>query len=345
MSEWNYENTFEEELTFFSFNPQINKKYKFQVEEFLKKENLRFVKSINFTVCVFNNKELIATGSLDGYILKCFAIRNDYRKKGISEKILRILTEKAFENGETHLFIYTKPKNSKLFESLGYHQLINIPNLVSLLENKSTGIRTYIRNLQKESYLQGEKIASIVMNCNPFTKGHKYLIEKASKENDIVHLFILTEDKSEFSTEDRINMVKLGTKHLKNVLIHEAGKYIISSATFPSYFIKEQKNTTKAHAYLDLTLFCEYISKALNIKYRYVGEEPFSNLTNEYNQYMKEILPKYNIQVIEVKRLKEDGQAISASNVRSLLKEGSLEKVGSLVPKTTFDYLLNISKK
>ncbi|MFH5938648.1 [citrate (pro-3S)-lyase] ligase, partial [Clostridium perfringens] len=92
MSEWNYENTFEEELTFFSFNPQINKKYKVQVEEFLKKENLRFVKSINFTVCVFNNKELIATGSLDEYILKCFAVRSDYRKKGISEKILRILT-------------------------------------------------------------------------------------------------------------------------------------------------------------------------------------------------------------------------------------------------------------
>ncbi len=345
MSAWNYNDDFEEELTYVKFNPQINKKKSLEVEEFLNKENLKFLKSIDFTICVYNNKDLIATGSLDGYTLKCFAIRSDYRKKGISSKIVQLLTEKAFERGESHLFIYTKPENVELFKSLGYHELINIPNLVSLLENKRNGISTYINNLKKESYLQGDKVAALVMNCNPFTKGHRYLIEKASKENDVVHLFILTEDKSEFSSEDRLNMVKLGTYDLKNVIVHKSGRYIISEATFPSYFIKEQKNITKAHAYLDLTLFSKYIGEALNIKARYVGEEPFSSLTNDYNHYMKEILPKYNIQVFEISRLKENGQFISASNVRKLLKESNLDEVKNLVPKTTFEYLLNICEK
>ena len=341
MSDWNCEDDFIDSITFVLFNPQVDEKNRIKVKEFLLRENLRFVDTIKFTLAVFKNKELIATGSLDDDVLKCFAIREDFRKKGLTNKILNILTEEAFKNNKTHLFIYTKPENCELFESLGYHKIIKIPELVVLMENKSNGLKKYLDRLKKHK-VDGNKISSIVMNCNPFTNGHLYLVEKAARENDIVHLFVLTEDKSEFSAEDRMKMVKLGTKHLENVIIHPAGKYIISSATFPSYFIKDEKNIVKAHAYLDLTLFSKYIAKALDINSRYVGEEPYSNLTREYNYYMKEILPEFGISVIEVPRKEFNKNAISASKVRNLLSEGKIQEVKELVPKTTFDYLMNL---
>lgn len=344
MGVWMYEGELKIDLTFISFDPQRDVRNKKKVEKFLDEEGLSYLDDIEFTIAVFNHNEVIATGSLDDNVLKCFAVREDFKNRGLTNEIVKLLTEKEFENNKTHLFIYTKPENCELFESLGYHTIVKIEGLVALLENKANGLKKYLQKLS-EARVEGDNISSIVMNCNPFTKGHLFLIEKAAKENDIVHLFILTEDKSEFSTYDRLAMVKVGVAHLDNVIIHEAGKYIISNATFPSYFIKGQEKSVKAHAYLDLNLFSKYIAKTLNITCRYVGEEPLSNVTNDYNAYMKDILPDYGIDVIEVPRLEHNGQAISASRVREFLLENKLDMIKELVPKTTFDYLLNLNKQ
>lgn len=341
MSDWNCENNFMDNLKFILFNPKLDENKAKIAEEFLESEQLRFVDTVELTLIVLKNKEIIASGSLDGDVLKCFAIRKDFRKKGLTNKLLMILTEEAYKNNNTHLFIYTKPENCELFESLGYHKIIAVSELVVLMENKSNGFKKYLDELKKYKS-SNKKVTSIVMNCNPFTNGHLFLVEKAAKENDVVHIFVLTEDRSEFSSSDRINMVKAGTRHIENVIIHPAGKYIISSATFPSYFIKDKGNIVKAHAFLDLTLFSKYIAKAIGIKSRYIGEEPYSNLTKEYNYYMKEILPEYGVEVIEVKRKEFNGEAISASKVRELLKERNFDEVYNLVPKTTFDYLMKI---
>ena len=77
------------------------------------------------------------------------------------------------------------------------------------------------------------------MNCNPFTKGHLYLIEKASAESDHLFILIVEEDKSVFPFEKRMELVKRGTEHLDNIDVIPGGSYTISSATFPSYFAKE----------------------------------------------------------------------------------------------------------
>ncbi len=78
------------------------------------------------------------------------------------------------------------------------------------------------------------------MNANPFTLGHQFLVEKAAKECDWLHLFVVQEEGSEFSFFDRFEMIKAGTRHIDNITIHPGSKYIISRATFPTYFIKDQ---------------------------------------------------------------------------------------------------------
>ena len=63
------------------------------------------------------------------------------------------------------------------------------------------------------------------MNCNPFTLGHRYLIEQASEKVDHLYVFVVEEDKSFFPFSDRIGLVKKGTADLKNITVKPSGKY------------------------------------------------------------------------------------------------------------------------
>lgn len=183
------------------------------------------------------------------------------------------------------------------------------------------------------------KIGSIVMNCNPFTNGHRYLIETASKMVDYLYIFVVEEDKSIFPFKDRIELVKKGTKDLENVIVLPSGKFIISSITFPGYFMKEQNKEMEIDASGDIELFGKFICPALNIKMRFAGEEPIDKVTRQYNRTMEEFLPLYGVEFIEIKRKTSDKEVISASRVRKCMDEGDLMQIKKLVPKTTYEYL------
>ncbi|WP_100487805.1 [citrate (pro-3S)-lyase] ligase [Sporolactobacillus pectinivorans] len=325
-----------------TFDPTENTLRKHEVIDFLKQQNLDFASGMHFTVAIYREEELIATGSLDRNVLKCFAVSPKYRHRGLTNELVTILTKEAAQTNQSHLFIYTKPKNRHLFESLGYHAVEEADDVI-LLENKTNGIANFANQLSR-NYISGKSIAGMVMNCNPFTKGHQYLIQKAASENDVVHLFIVQENRSLFQTEERIEMVRRGIASLDNVHLHCSGDYIISNATFPSYFIKDKETVIKAHAQLDLKIFAKQIAPALKITKRYVGEEPFSRKTAIYNQFMHQILPGFGMEVKEIPRKAENGTAISASHVRELLMNNEMEAVRSLVPTTTFDYLCQWKK-
>ena len=188
---------------------------------------------------------------------------------------------------------------------------------------------------------------SIVMNCNPFTLGHRYLIEYAASRVDYLYIFVVEENKSFFPFEDRFKLVQQGTADLPNVVVLPSGNFIISAVTFPGYFYKDDLKETKIDCSNDLNVFAQYIAPALNIKVRFAGEEPLDPVTKQYNEGMYEILPQYGMQFCEIPR-KQDEEGvgvISASRVRKLLKEGDFDGLKKLVPQTTFDYLVKRYKK
>lgn len=185
-----------------------------------------------------------------------------------------------------------------------------------------------------------KKIGSIVMNCNPFTLGHRCLIETAAKQMDVLYIFVVEENKSYFDFKDRYRLVQLGTKDLDNVVVIPSGKFIISALTFPGYFYKDHDNNAIVDTSKDLDLFGKYIAKALNIRYRFAGEEPLDKVTRQYNYAMAERLPLYGIEFIEIPRKEEDSQVISASRVRKCLETKDFETIKKLVPSTTYDYLV-----
>ena len=185
---------------------------------------------------------------------------------------------------------------------------------------------------------------AIVMNCNPFTLGHKYLIEQAVKQVDYLYIFVVEEDKSDFSFNDRLFLVEEDTKSLSNVSVLRSGKYIISAVTFPEYFIKDSLKEIPIDPSMDIEIFAKQIAPVLHISKRFVGHEPFDPVTRQYNQMMKSILPKHGIQLIEFERVNDsvNGNAlISASKVRALMKENRWEDIKTLVPETTYVYLKN----
>jgi len=202
-------------------------------------------------------------------------------------------------------------------------------------------ISIYLNDLKK--YKQNLKnCGAIVMNCNPFTLGHRYLIEYATSKVEHLYIFVVEEDKSEFPFKDRYKLVKQNTSDLKNVTVLPSSKFIISSQTFDAYFGKNvisEQQAVEQDVSFDLLIFAAAIAPTLNIKTRFVGQEPFDPLTRHYNEEMKKLLPEYGCDVVEMPRLEKDGEAVSASRVRNFLKEGNFDEIRKIVPKMTFRYL------
>lgn len=187
-------------------------------------------------------------------------------------------------------------------------------------------------------------VGSIVMNCNPFTFGHRYLIEEALKQVEFLMIFVVQEDSSLFSFQERLAMVYAGTAGLKNVMVVPCGHFILSRMTFPEYFIKETDEEILENTENDVRLFAEQIAPPLGITHRFVGEEPEDEVTSIYNQAMKRVLPAHGIQLVEIPR-KQDGQgAISATRVRRCLKENDFEGLDTLVPTSTKNILFYTNK-
>lgn len=217
------------------------------------------------------------------------------------------------------------------------------------LESENEGEDIVQYGEEMEEYLEflrkhrknGEKIGSIVMNCNPFTKGHQYLIEKAASSVDYLYIFVVEEDKSFFPFADRMELVKKGTAHLDNVIVIPSGKFIISAVTFPGYFYKDDNQNVQIDTSMDIKIFGQYIAPELGISIRFAGNEPTDLVTRQYNETMQEQLPRYGIRFEVVQRKEENKRAISASLVRKYLNEKRFDKIKPLVPETTYNYLIN----
>lgn len=207
-----------------------------------------------------------------------------------------------------------------------------------------------IRCLKTQIPMSAKKIGSVVMNCNPFTQGHRYLIEIALKEVDYLVVFVVEENKSYFSFSERMKMVKNGLDDLEKsgkVGIVRSGKAILSNITFAEYFNKNLESVQKKRisAVYDVVIFARYIAPELNILYRFVGEEPFDKITKQYNRDMKKVLIPFGICVREIPRRKsEDGNIISASRVRKLLEEGNIKELNKMLEPVTIKYLQNFFK-
>ncbi|MEX4190867.1 [citrate (pro-3S)-lyase] ligase [Haemophilus influenzae] len=314
------------------------------IQTFLHQNALKLDEQIEYFVVGYNdNEQIVVCGGLAGNIIKCVAIDESLRGSGVALQLITELVDLAYTLKRPHLFIYTKPEYATLFKSCGFYIISDANPYVVLLENSATRLQKQC-SLWEKMRVDGNRIGSIVMNANPFTLGHRYLIEQALQQCDHLHLFIVGEDASQFSYTERFEMIQQGIFDLSNITLHSGSDYIISRATFPNYFLKDQLITDESYFEIDLKLFRLHIAQALGITHRFVGTELNCPITAEYNRQMHYWLmdaemnaPKIN--VIEIPRKTANNHIISASTVRKHLAEKNWAQLAEFVPMTTLNYL------
>lgn len=343
-----------------------------RIEAFLKRNGLRFDDMHYYAAITDDDGEMIAGGGLKGNVIKCVAVDDAHKGEAIANTLISHLIAHANEEGHSNVMLFTKPKNRQLFESLSFRLLAEAPEAV-LMETGIGGINNMVEQLKKikeegevckennQECKKEEKTnlnittpqhlnpstpqpltttthlrGVVVMNCNPFTLGHRYLIEQAAKQVERLFVMVVREDCSLFAYAERKAMVEQGVAHLKNVTVIDGSEYAISQATFPTYFLKRLDDAADTQMLLDLDLFRRHIAPALGTTVRFVGTEPTDRLTRRYNQLMHEVLAD----VREIVRLEKEGNAVSASRVRKAMEHGDMSTIRQLVPPTTLPYII-----
>ncbi|WP_302398419.1 GNAT family N-acetyltransferase [Leyella stercorea] len=343
-----------------------------RIEAFLKRNGLRFDDMHYYAAITDDDGEMIAGGGLKGNVIKCVAVDDAHKGEAIANTLISHLIAHANEEGHSNVMLFTKPKNRQLFESLSFRLLAEAPEAV-LMETGIGGINNMVEQLKKikeegevckennQECKKEEKTnlnittpqhlnpstpqplttttplrGVVVMNCNPFTLGHRYLIEQAAKQVERLFVMVVREDCSLFAYAERKAMVEQGVAHLENVTVIDGSEYAISQATFPTYFLKRLDDAADTQMLLDLDLFRRHIAPALGATVRFVGTEPTDQLTRRYNELMHEVLTD----VREICRLEKEGNAVSASRVRKAMEQGDMSTIRQLVPPTTLPYII-----
>lgn len=307
-----------------------------EVDALLSRVGIRRDNNLDYTCAMYDDEyHAIATGSCFGNTLRCFGVSGQHQGEGLLNEIVTHLLEIQAERGNLHLFLYTKPDSARFFGDLGFHEIARVENTLVFMENRRDGFSGYLRELEKTK--RPGKSAAIVMNANPFTLGHQYLTETASAACDMLHVFMVSEDASLVPYAVRKRLIQAGTARLRNVILHDSGPYIISNATFPSYFLRDETAVIESQARLDLQVFIK-IAAALGVTARYVGEEPTSEVTGLYNKIMQAELPKAGLDCVVIPRKQSGGAAISASAVRQAIQRGDFDALKALLPESGYAY-------
>jgi [citrate (pro-3S)-lyase] ligase len=316
--------------------------------DFLKSQHLDYDDHITFSVTLTDTDDtIIATGSLDNNIIKCLAVSDQHRDEGLAANIVSQLISKAAQNGIRKLFVYTKPLHEKMFNGLGFYTIEKTQNVL-LMENVKNGFNDYLDTIKTDTNhfiaknnIQANTIGCIIANCNPFTNGHLYLIGEASKQCDVLHIFILSGSNEFFNEAERVFLVKEGLKDFKNIIVHYAKEYILSPLTFPTYFIKDKKQTSIINCNLDIAIFLKKIVPLLHITHRFVGTESNDLVTNAYNNELIKALTNSTVALIILERKKVGSSIISASTVRKYIENNDFQKIKDFVPSSTYDFILS----
>lgn len=336
-----------------------------RVEAFLAANGLRLAPLDRYVVVTRDEDgdEILAGGGLDGNVIKCVAVSESARSEGLMNILVSRLIVIAREEGRESVKAFTKPENEGIFKSLGFGLLASAPKAI-LMENGRGGLPEYKKYL--ESLARPGRNGAIVMNANPFTKGHRYLVEQAASQVDNLYVIVVKEDRSRFPYVERKAMIEAGCAGLDNVVVCEGSDYAISAATFPTYFLKKLDDATDTQIALDLDLFVNHIARPLGVTVRFAGSEPEDALTRRYNELMAEILPGTSVAVVrqdhqpdselvegsavrqarrpidfvEIPRLEQKGKPLSATSLRRALDKGGFKEAMEYIPKSTVPYLV-----
>lgn len=313
-----------------------------ELQGFLADMGLAYDPGIAYSVVIRDGMDRIAAAaSLDRNIIKCAAVRPDLRGSGLMATVITHLRQEAVRRGERSLFLYTRTSNKRQFTELGFFEVAAADGVL-LMEDRRGGFSTWAEGI-RDSQAHGT-IGCLAVNCNPMTLGHRYLIERAAGMCDTLYLLVVSEDRAAVPAAHRRHIVEQATEDLDNVIMAETGRYLISCASFPDYFLKERTEAAEVWCDLDIAVFGR-LAGVLGISRRFVGTEPLCPVTAAYNRAMAAALPQAGVELTELARLERNGVPISATAVRKLIVDGCWQEIRPLVPEATYAYFSEIKNR
>ena len=311
-----------------------------RIDAFLADRQLRYDHMDYYAVVTDgdDDERILAGGGLSGNVIKCVAVAEAAGGEHLCNTIVSHLLTVASEWGHHIVRVFTKPRNLGIFSSLSFRLLAESPEAI-LMETGIGGLSHYLEYLKtmRHTLHDGARVGAVVMNANPFTLGHRYLVEQAAADADWLYVIAVREDRSLFAYDERLRMIREGCEGLPNVTVCEGSDYAVSGTTFPTYFLKRLDDASDTQMTLDLDLFRRHIAKALGVTVRYVGSEDGDPLTQRYNELMARMLPE----VRETRRLEMQGEAVSASKVRAAVANGRMSEAAMMTPRGTWPCLLS----
>ena len=305
--------------------------------QFLERNGLTFEEGCDDLIGIHELGRLVAVGARAGNVLKMFAVDPALQGGTLLGELVTTLVGRGFAAGFDSLFVFTKPEYAITFEALNFSLLAN-QGQAALLEY-GKGLEHWLSS--HRSQVRHGLNGAVVMNCNPFTLGHRHLVETAARQLDNLYLFVVSEDRSLFPFDIRYRLIRKGVADIGNVTVLETSHYAISGATFPTYFLKRNDPLARIQMELDVALFDMRIAPFFGITQRFAGSEPCCGMTDCYNEVMKRQLPLFGMELIEIERKQTVSGFISASRVRELLARNDLDALKELVPATTLAFLLS----
>lgn len=310
-----------------------------KVREFLIGSDLE-LDFVDYCIVIRNENKIIATCSKQFNLIKCISVCTKFNGLELANKLVTAILKQITSENYDEAFVITKFKNKEIFESMNFKSIYSNEK-ISFLTNRFDRFEDYKNYLSKQK--QDGTNGLIVMNCNPFTLGHEFLIKEAAKQVDNLYIVPVLEDLSFFKYNERFEMMKQSISKMQNVFLLNGSGYIISKSVFPSYFLKSSDEVISEQTNLDSHIFVKLFKDALSIKKRFVGTEPISHTTNSYNETLNKVLTENKIELVVIPRLEINNEVVSASKVRVALANGDEKIINEMLPQTSIDVLKKIN--
>lgn len=193
---------------------------------------------------------------------------------------------------------------------------------------------------------EGNIIGSLVMAANPFTNGHAQLVDFVANECDFFYVFIIEDPHFEFSFAQRLEMTEKYVKKYPHGKVIPTGNYFGADFLFPEYHDRSLYNSSKiSNPQIDTIIFARHLAPLLGINRRYLGSEEFDPVTQQFNDYLKAVLPEYGINVYVIPRFNTaKNKTITGTHVRELLRHNPMSfELFDYLPSSTIDVIRHIS--
>lgn len=306
------------------------------VEFLLSQRGLKYEDNVDYTIGLYDNQKIVATGSLCKNVIKMIAVAKDYQGENLTTIVMTNLTQQLAAQKIDKYFLYTTPNNKDFFMRFSLSLVYENKEIV-MLENVVSPIEEQLLAIKKNIPTSSGTTAALVMKCNPTTLSHLLLIETCSLKHDQVIVF-LVEDDTILPYDIRKKILEKTTKTLKNVYIVPGTKYIISPNSFPTYFLKDAASALRIYMELDIAIFNRYFMRIFQIDFRYVAATAKILQADTYIQTMEKIIED---KLIIVPPLYKGGVITTTSEIRRLARQKKFSLIKHLIPQVTYDFLVS----